>query len=889
MAASDPTSNKYCSSTDLGNEASVESFFVLRLLKDLGYQDQEMKTKEAIDELRVPKGRKREPYKPDFLLVCGDKPRWLIDAKNTGEDIENWTYQCAGYSLLFNRKFTDNPLRFYMLTNGLLTRVYAWDQEEAILSLRFADFVNGNPRFETLKKLLGAATARQGWESESKIKAPTGPILTRPTMEVVKRAFLRCHRIIWKAEKVSPQAAFVKFAKLLFVKLWEDRRLRDNPAWFAKIGAGDPLPPNVVRFSTDWITQEETHDPNPIGNTLFRQLAESIEQEIAQRKRKRIFDPAETLGISPGTVTRVVKELQDWYLFGIDEDLNGRMFEAFLTATMRGQSLGQYFTPRSVVKLMTRLANLKATREKVERVLDGCCGTGGFLIEVLTDMRQQVYNNGSLTTKERKDLLDEIANEAIFGIDAGTDPPIARIARINMYLHGDGGSRVYMTDGLRRPPKPGGADTVEVRQEVAELSGILQADPLFEKEGFFDAALTNPPFSMDYSASVPDELEVLQTYDLHTYGGKRRSSLHSSIMFIERYWGLLVPGGRLLTVIDDSVLSGRKFAFAREFVRERFVIRAIISLHGDAFQRSGARAKTSVLYLTKRKSDEESQPNIFVYESRYIGLDDVVPRAPASVSEAARAKAVQEIGDIVHAFGEFQQGKGKVWSVPADKLTGRLDVKYLQPWSAALLEPIWQEAGATTKTLSDIVDSVWEPVTLEPDKQYTFLRISYAGWAEKGEQRLGKEVTYTRISKARADDIVVSNISAVYRAICVMPEGMEDVMISPEFTILRLKQNAEVDQMYLWSVLRSAAVIAEFLSGSSGVGRHRVDWGRLQHQLVPLLPYPRQKGVGDLYREAMRYEQEMRNRTEAAKAAIASLALEGELALDRLERAKPPK
>ena len=29
--------------------------------------------------------------------------------------------------------------------------------------------------------------------------------------------------------------------------------------------------------------------------------------------------------------------LEGYYLFGIDEDLNGRMFEAFLTATMRGQ------------------------------------------------------------------------------------------------------------------------------------------------------------------------------------------------------------------------------------------------------------------------------------------------------------------------------------------------------------------------------------------------------------------------------------------------------------------------------------------------------------------------------------------------------------------------
>ena len=43
--------NKYCRSTDLSNEASVESFFVLRMLADLGYEDREVKTKQSIDEI----------------------------------------------------------------------------------------------------------------------------------------------------------------------------------------------------------------------------------------------------------------------------------------------------------------------------------------------------------------------------------------------------------------------------------------------------------------------------------------------------------------------------------------------------------------------------------------------------------------------------------------------------------------------------------------------------------------------------------------------------------------------------------------------------------------------------------------------------------------------
>lgn len=876
-----PASNLFCRSSDLSNEASVEAFFVLRLLRDLGYEDHEILPKKAIQELKIPKGRARELYRPDFLIKGGGSPRWLIDAKGTDERIEDYTYQCAGYSLLVNRKYEDRPLRYFMLTNGLLTRVYPWDQEEAILSLRFSDFALGNAKYETLLRLLGAKAVREGWRREGK---PTrGHVLTRPSMDTVKKAFAGCHRVIWKAEKMSPEAAFVEFAKLLFVKLWEDRKLRDNPDTYELISKGDPLPKEAVKFSTAWVEQQEAHTPSPVDSILFRQLVDVLEEEIAQRKRKRIFPETERLDLAPGTIKRVVEKLEHYYLFGIDEDLNGRMFEAFLAATMRGQALGQYFTPRSIVKLITRLAAPLAERDQVERVLDACCGTGGFLIEALTVMRRQLHDNGSLSHQERIRLLNEVANEAIFGIDAGRQPRMSRIARINMYLHGDGGSRVYMTDGLRRVPEASEADQVEVREEVKELRELLDTGTLF------DVVLTNPPFSMDYSFDVPEEAAVLQGYDLADYQGRRRKSLRSSIMFIERYWQLLRPGGRLLTVIDDSVLGGNSYGFVRDFIRDRFVIRAVISLHGDAFQRAGARAKTSVLYLEKRGEGINTQPDAFVFESLHIGRDDVVQRTPPSVAEQARLEAAREADEIVAAFAQYLRGEKGPWLVPPERVTGRLDAKFLLPWSVVKLEPRWREVGAGSDILANLVDPISEAIELDPNAHYEFLRISYEGVAEHGERRLGKEVTYSKVNRAEVGDIVVSHISAVYRAICVMSEEMEDTLISNEFTILRPKPDVEVDAYYLWSVLRTAGVIAEWLSGASGVGRHRVDWDLLQDQRVPLLPYPEQQKIGDMHREAIRLVAEAKRHQQEALAAIAGLDLESEVARDRLARAKPPR
>jgi len=532
---------------------------------------------------------------------------------------------------------------------------------------------------------------------------------------------------------------------------------------------------------------------------------------------------------------------------------------------------------------MTRLADLKAHPKCIEKVIDGCCGTGGFLIEALSEMRSQIYNNRTLTNTQRNKFLEEIANEAIFGIDAGKNPPITRVARINMYLHGDGGSRIYRTDALRNIPQASGADIPEVIQEVNELQSLLENIK-------FDVVLTNPPFSMDYSLMVPDEKEVIEDYELLTFDGKERKRLRSSVMFIERYWRILRDGGRLLTVIDDSVLAGKNFPFVRDFIRERFIIKAIISLHGDAFHRSGARAKTSILYLIKKKNNE-TQGACFVNESKYIGLDDVPPKTRASNVEKATKLAKQEMNEILNAFCSFEKGQTGHWLVSPDKLNDRLDAKHLTPWSVSELKNTWKKAGADSDAIENVFDLIENEVSIDANTRYTFLKVTYDGKAERGDTVLGKEVSYTKIFTAEANDIIISNINAVNRAVCIMPENLVDCLISPAFSILRIKPSFKdsIDSMYIWSVLRTPAIVAEWLSHTTGFGRHYVDWDLIGKQHIPLLPYSKQQRMGDILRESIRQEQEIIVKKMTADKEIAVLGLADERAIDRLEKAKPPK
>ncbi len=882
--------HKYCRRADLGNEASVEAFFVNRLLEDLGYRDSEVKTKESVETLTLHHGRRPENVRPDYVLVCRAKPRWVLDAKGTKEDVDDYVGQGSDYSAALNRRYTgENPVRYYALTNGLSFKLYNWDEEEPFLILHFSDFFDDNPRFAVLRSYLDAKVMRRV-APPSKPKAQA-TISLRRDPQGAKRAFKQCHQLIWKAEDMNPQAAFPEFIKIVFVKMWQDRLLREDKDLRRSLDRGEPIPKSRVHFSTHWIDLMVPTHQNPVEALLFRPLADRIEEAVQRREKKRIFDPGESLRISPGTIREVVARLEEFDLFGIDDDLNGRLFEEFLSATMRGQALGQYFTPRSIVKFMERLAAPVATRDRIEKVIDACCGTGGFLIEVLTDMRNQVRENRSLSSTEEEKMLKDIANESIYGIDSGVDPPVARIARINMYLHGDGGSRIYAADSLDKEMRIDPTTDLDLKLEREELRGFLDGGLRF------DLALTNPPFAKSYSDKQPEEARLLVQYSLTTLGleeaAKSRPSLMSRVMFLERYADLLRPGGRLLTVIDDTTLATPKHKFVRDFIRKYFIIRAVISLPGDAFQSAGARAKTSILYLVRRSEDaDEGQPDVFMEEALYLGLDNVPPTAPKSRADEALRKAKEEADDLMAKFQAFLRGKKGPWLVPAARIANRLDVKFCLPRPSPVDEK-WRKQGIEVVPLEKLVEPAWEPFSPKefPDKVFVTLYISYNGIPRRKpwRGRLGKEISYNELMAAQAGQIVVSNINAVHGSIAIIPEHFEETYVTQEYTVLRVTDR-KTDPTYLWAYMRSPEARARMLSDATGIGRTRVSWEVLRTLPVPLLNRKKQADIAQHYEEYLSSLWRAAEEEHVATSDLNSaLDLDNEWAVKRLRAAKPPR
>jgi len=367
----------------------------------------------------------------------------VIDAKNPNEKAEEGVEDSQLYASILRRKLAEpKPQQLCIGSNGLHTIVIHYEGNTPLYDLVFDDFNDGNPKYESFKNELSRTALSKSFTISSQ------PFeFSKPDIKEITKIFEKCHNLIWKKEVSSPNFAFYEFSKIMFVKLEHDIKLRSNHEIKKLIDAGKPLPPEKVIFSLHWISQNESVDPKPI-NWLFRQLRDSLEEEILKKKKKRIFEATEEIKLKSETVKAVVSLLEHFDLFGIDDDLNGRLFETFLSSTMRGKDLGQFFTPRTVVEFMTKLADLKVDKQHVDTIIDACCGTGGFLIEAMAHMVNRVKTNQSLSGDEKKSLIKQITDESLFGIDAGKEPPISRIARINMYLHGDGGSKIFLLMAL---------------------------------------------------------------------------------------------------------------------------------------------------------------------------------------------------------------------------------------------------------------------------------------------------------------------------------------------------------------------------------------------------------------------------------------------------------
>lgn len=190
----------------------------------------------------------------------------------------------------------------------------------------------------------------------------------------------------------------------------------------------------------------------------------------------------------------------------------------------------------------------------------------------------------------------------------------------------------------------------ELKAEREELKKILND----EKETI-DVVLTNPPFAMPYKKNEADHKRILMQYSLAFQRTKSedgaslrlKASLKTNVMFIQRYYDFLKPTGKLITIIDESVINTQTDKDCRDFIYDNFLVRAIISLPRMTFFRAGANVKTSILYLEKKKNKDDEQPHTFYARCDNSGFD------PRNLRKVDPSKT--DLWEIFDRFRDFSK------------------------------------------------------------------------------------------------------------------------------------------------------------------------------------------------------------------------------------------
>lgn len=196
--------NLFCRRAHLTNEASVEKLFVDRLLDHLGYGDADLLVKTSIRELKVGTGSGSSLYKPDYIVSASGFPAIVIDAKAPNEDIDKWVKQCRSYCLELNTMYEHNPVDFYLLSNGLDTKLYKWDRGRPLVEMSFDDFIPGNPKLVDLKNLVSKSAiktlSRQKHDELRESEFPLEPV----SLDKISSIFFKLHDYMREKEKKTP-------------------------------------------------------------------------------------------------------------------------------------------------------------------------------------------------------------------------------------------------------------------------------------------------------------------------------------------------------------------------------------------------------------------------------------------------------------------------------------------------------------------------------------------------------------------------------------------------------------------------------------------------------------------------------------------------------------
>ena len=357
-----------------------------------------------------------------------------------------------------------------------------------------------------------------------------------------------------------------------YISVFEGNWNLSNPRNAREPGV-EVVPRELLRWSS-WA-----HALN--GERLVNWVREEVfpfHAELAAGGVTDFMDGARLVIDEPTVLTQVVSQLNDLHLDRVDADTKGDLFEHVLRQIRQAGELGQFRTPRHVIRALVRLVDPRIG----ETIFDPAAGTAGFLVGAWDHIRlinsspdgiEEVEADGKTVRRGLGDMLSrdavrQLHEVTFYGSDV--DPQMVRLATMNLTLRGLDKVRVLRRDALTR-----------------SLDRAAKAELGLPANGF-DVILANPPFSgrLDKDRIV-EEVKIGRT-------------AQTELLFLQFMLNHLKEGGRCGVVVPEGVLFGS--TGAHKELRRRLIennrVEAVLSLPGGVFNPYSG-VKTSVLVFRK--------------------------------------------------------------------------------------------------------------------------------------------------------------------------------------------------------------------------------------------------------------------------------------------------
>jgi type I restriction enzyme M protein len=476
----------------------------------------------------------------------------------------------------------------------------------------------------------------------------------------------------------------------------------------------------------------------------------------------------------------------------------GDAFEYLLSVLGSQGDAGQFRTPRHIIDFMVEVLAPK----KGETILDPACGTAGFLISAYKHILRantDAKGHSKLTPDEKGRLAKNFQGYDI-------SPDMVRLSLVNLYLHGFTDPHIYEYDTL----------TSEERWNE-----------------FADVILANPPFMSPKGGIKPHKRFSIQA--------KR-----SEVLFVDYMAEHLTPTGRAGIIVPEGIIFQSQTAYKdlRKMLVENALV-AVVSLPAGCFNPYSG-VKTSILILDKSLARRSDTIAFFKVENDGFGLG--AQRRAIDKNDLPQVQA--ELGAFLQALrskkptADLKPACGLI--VPKEKIAANGDYnlggeRYREGASNAGLKwpmvPIGDlcvvERGASPRPIHDFITDAPDGVN--------WIKIGDAQVGAKYITATKERVTPEGAAKSRRvkpGDFILSNSMSFGRPYVMATDGC----IHDGWLLLR-DQSSRLDQDFLYNILGSKPVFAQFERAATGGVVNNLNSELVRSVQIPLPPLEVQKEI----------------------------------------------